>query len=123
VLAALHRSEHEGKPSLRLTDLGEQLIIRPPSVTMMVDRLERLGLVRRETSKSDSRAKEVELTEAGRQLVERVLAAHRAQMDRVFGSLSAAEQAEIKRLLDKISGNLEVMERGLNRSDNGGYPR
>src|SRR6516165_1881415 len=47
VLRNLHRAEQEGLPGLRLTDLSDRLLIRPPSVTGAVDRLERAGLVDR----------------------------------------------------------------------------
>src|SRR5262245_55410997 len=47
VLRQLHRAEQEGLHGLRLTDLSERLLIRPPSVTGVVDRLERAGLVMR----------------------------------------------------------------------------
>src|SRR6516162_1940876 len=76
VLCNLHRAEHEGLPGLRLTDLSDRLLIRPPSVTGVVDRLERAHLVVRDGSPTDSRAKLVALTPPGRALVERVLAGH-----------------------------------------------
>src|SRR5581483_1355777 len=63
VLRTLHRAEQEGRDGLRLTDLSEQLLIRPPSVTGVVDRLERAALVRREESPTDLRAKRVALTD------------------------------------------------------------
>src|SRR4051812_23656610 len=59
VLRTLHRAELEGLPSLRLTDLAERLLIRSPSISGVVDRMERLGLVRREESPTDQRAKYV----------------------------------------------------------------
>src|SRR5262249_22606430 len=100
VLRNLHRAEHEGLPGLRLTDLSERLLVRPPSVTGVVDRLERAGLVERAGSPTDLRAKQVGLTEKGRQLVERVLTVHGAQMDAVLGGLSLPEQIELHRLLE-----------------------
>src|SRR5438552_2577532 len=45
VLRALDRASEDGLPGLRLTDLSQRLLIRPPSVTGVVDRLERAGLV------------------------------------------------------------------------------
>src|SRR5438132_3267939 len=69
VLRNLHRAEMEGLPGLRLTDLSERLLIRPPSVTGVVDRLERGKLVERSGSPTDLRAKRVSLTPRGRQLV------------------------------------------------------
>src|SRR5258707_14625757 len=62
VLRNLHRHEEHGQGGLRLSDLSERLLIRPPSVTTVVDRLERAGLVRRESVPTDLRAKHVVLT-------------------------------------------------------------
>src|SRR4051794_4985740 len=76
VLRTLHRVEQEGVAGLRLTDLSDRLLLRPPSVTGVIDRLERAGLVARDGSPTDLRAKQVALTDQGRQLVERVLAVH-----------------------------------------------
>src|SRR6516225_1734207 len=76
VLINLHRADQEGLPGLRLTDLSERLLIRPPSVTGVVDRLERAGLVARAGSTTDLRAKLVRLTPEGHRLVERVLDVH-----------------------------------------------
>src|SRR5437868_3671173 len=45
VLRALHRAQKENLSSLRLTDLSERLLVRPPSVTGVIDRLQRAGLV------------------------------------------------------------------------------
>src|SRR4051794_15867202 len=73
VLRNLYRAEEEGVPSLRLTDLSGRLIIRPPSVTEVVNRLQRMGLVKRAEVSGDQRAKHVCLTRAGRKLVRRVL--------------------------------------------------
>src|SRR5438445_8374125 len=69
VLRNLHRAEQEGLPGLRLTDLSDRLLIRPPNVTGVVDRLERGGLVVRDGSPFDRRAKQVALTAKGRERV------------------------------------------------------
>jgi DNA-binding MarR family transcriptional regulator len=92
---------------LRLTDLSDRLLIRPPSVTGVVDRLERAGLVVRDESPTDLRAKRVALTGQGRQLVERVLQVHDRQIDLVMGALNANEQAEFHRLLSRLGRHLE----------------
>src|SRR5436853_4320989 len=84
VMRNLHRAEQDGLPGLRLTDLSERLLIRPPSVTGVVDRLERAGLVNRGGSTIDLRAKLVSLSSAGRELMERVLQGHGQQIARVM---------------------------------------
>src|SRR4051794_16191031 len=87
VLRNLHRAEQEGHAGLRLGDLAERLLIRPPSVTTLVDRLERAGLVRRDGVPEDQRAKVVVVTPAGHALLERVLAVHDDQIAAVMGGL------------------------------------
>src|SRR5262245_43600889 len=66
VLKALHRAEQESAGGLRLTDLSERLLVRPPSVTGVVDRLQRAGLVVRGESRGDLRSKPLSLTARGR---------------------------------------------------------
>jgi MarR family 2-MHQ and catechol resistance regulon transcriptional repressor len=107
ILRNLHRAEQDGLPGLRLTDLSERLLIRPPSVTGVVDRLERASLVVRDGSPFDMRAKQVALTAKGRELVERILAVHGRQIDTVLGVLSAVEQTELHRLLSLLERHLE----------------
>jgi DNA-binding MarR family transcriptional regulator len=107
VLRNLHRAHKEGLAGLRLTDLGNRLLITPPSVTGVVDRLERAGLVARDGSPTDLRAKRVSLTREGRHLVERILAVHDRQIDKVLGGLDADERAELQRLLAQLGRHLE----------------
>src|SRR5436305_1742507 len=76
VLRNLHRAEQEGAPGLRLTELSDRLLVRPPSVTGVVDRLERAGLVTRHESTIDLRAKPVGLTAPGRRLAGRAPDVH-----------------------------------------------
>jgi DNA-binding MarR family transcriptional regulator len=107
VLRNLHRAEQDGRPGLRLTDLCAMLLVRPPSVTGVVDRLERAGLVRREGVPTDLRAKQVSLTGRGRQLVRQVLAGHPDQIARVMAGVSPAEEKQLALLLRRVGRHLE----------------
>jgi DNA-binding MarR family transcriptional regulator len=111
VLRSLHRAEDEGLEHLRLTDLGRRLLVRPPSVSTIVDRLERVGLVSRLRAATDQRAKEIALTPAGRKLVKRVLKRHPAQIRAVLGGLDSSEVRVLHRLMDQISAHLQSMDR------------
>src|SRR5262245_60987941 len=95
VLRNLHRAEGEGLPGLRLTDLSDRLLLRPPSVSGVVDRLERAGLVVRGGTPTDLRAKQVGLTAKGRDLVSHILTGHGGQIDAVMAGLSADDQATL----------------------------
>ena len=109
VLRNLHRAEQEGLSGLRLTDLSQRMLIRPPSVTGIADRLERVGLIVRRASETDGRAKQVALTVKGRQLVVEVLTVHQGQIEQVMGGLSADEQEQLDRLLVQLSEHLAVL--------------
>jgi DNA-binding MarR family transcriptional regulator len=107
VLRVLHRGEQEGLAHLRLTDLGDRLLIRPPSVTTVVDRLHRLGLVTRDVSSQDLRAKQISLTDPGRRLVLKILQNHPRHIKMILGGLTGQQQDELRRLLDRLSEQLE----------------
>jgi DNA-binding MarR family transcriptional regulator len=109
ILRTLHRAERDGLPCLRVTDLSDRLLVRAPSVTGAVDRLERAGLVSRDASPDDLRVKQVRLTPRGRRLLGEVLAAHGDQIDAVLAGLSSAEQVKLQRLLDKLGDHLAGM--------------
>jgi DNA-binding MarR family transcriptional regulator len=114
VLRTLHRAEEQGQSGLRLTDLSDRLLIRPPSVTGAIDRLERAGLVVRDGSPTDLRAKQVRLTGKGRQLVEKLLVVHENQIETVLGGLSLDERTELQRLLRQLGNHLEILlEQGI----------
>jgi DNA-binding MarR family transcriptional regulator len=109
VLRVLHRGEEQGTHGLRLTDLGDRLLIRAPSVTGAVDRLQRMGLVQRKTSSRDLRAKHVSLTLAGHRLIKRVEEHRPEQIATVLGGLSGEEQMALRQLLDRLGAHLERM--------------
>ena len=120
VLRNLHRAEEEGVRELRLTDLAGRLLVRPPSVTGIIDRLERAGLVARGEVRSDLRSKRISLTSAGRNVVKQVLRGHEHRIDALMAGLSADEQEELRRLLVKLAGHLEgLSELGLPAADPG----
>ena len=109
VLRVLDRQLQEGNERIRLVDLSELLLIQPPSVTGVVDRLEKMGLVVREGSPSDLRSKYLRLTEEGRSLVAQIVKGHEVQVAHVLAGLNAREQREFKKLLEKLSAHLEEL--------------
>lgn len=109
VLRVLHRAEEDGQAGLRLAELGDRLLIRPPSVTGVVDRLERMGLVSRRAAPDDRRARHVRLTAAGRQLLERSLLCHGRRTQSLMSGLTAAEQKSLGVMLEKLCAHLEAM--------------
>ena len=110
ILRQLHRAERQGKPGLRLADLGRRLLVQPPSVTGLVDRLERLGFVMRIPSHDDQRGKQAQLTPTGRRLVQRILKRHPTQIRAFLAGLDHREQSELGRLMEKLPAHLESLD-------------
>jgi DNA-binding MarR family transcriptional regulator len=67
---------------LTIGDLSERLQVKHHSTVNIVDRLVARKLVRRNTSPHDRRARHLELTPAGRNLIDRLAAAHREEIRR-----------------------------------------
>ncbi len=111
-LRVLYRAEEEGTVGLRPVDLCRRLLVRPPSITGLIDRLRRLGYVRSLSSSTDARGKEIRLTARGGALVERILEGHSAQIAAVMGGLDAAGQQQLDLLLRRLAEHLESMVEG-----------
>jgi DNA-binding MarR family transcriptional regulator len=109
VLRVLYRAEGEGFAGLRLTDLGDRLLIRPPSVTAVVGRLQHLGLVARQPAPDDQRARQISLTPAGRKLVDRVMADHARRVEAVLAGLSMEEQKYLFTMLEKLGAHVTAL--------------
>jgi len=97
VLEALH---HLGP--LHPRQLGEKLLRSSGNITLVLDNLEKHGLVRREREVDDRRYVTVHLTPQGRELIRKVFPRHVADVVRVFSALTPAEQEELGRLCRKL---------------------
>ncbi len=78
------------------------------TVTGMVSTLEHYGYVRKFQSPEDGRVILVELTEKGKALEEPVGAISGRLLEKVYGTMPAADREILARLLMQIRGNLEA---------------
>jgi DNA-binding MarR family transcriptional regulator len=69
-----------GRDHVSVRELAERLHLRHHSAVGLVDRLARRGLVRRARSQADRRRAEVRLTARGEALIQRLSAAHLAEL-------------------------------------------
>src|SRR5690606_40286284 len=79
--------------ALPLGKIGERLMVHPTSVTNTIDRLERQGFVRRRPNPRDGRGTLAEITDAGREVVERA-SRDRPATERGLGGYSQAGPGE-----------------------------
>lgn len=83
--------------------LADFLGIDRSSVSGLIDRAERRGLVARRTSAEDARVTTVELTAAGVQLGLQVAATVNARVEELLTGLSASERPGLVRLAESIT--------------------
>jgi DNA-binding MarR family transcriptional regulator len=83
--------------------LAEALLIPKPSVTMYTKRLEAAGLVKREIDAADLRRHRLSLTADGRKAMTKGLALLATTFGGRMGRLTAAQQTELKVLLEKLT--------------------
>jgi DNA-binding MarR family transcriptional regulator len=88
------------EPSMH--QLATLLELDKSSVTGLVDRAERRGLVRRTVAVEDRRAFRVSLTDLGRSLVDQVAAEFQDELGRMLADLSTAEQAALSSLASRV---------------------
>lgn len=100
VLVVLHQHGEGVAPS----KLAEKAGVTRATVSAMLQRLERDGLVELSAAPGDGRSKVVRLTEAGAELMARILPPHYLRVSRLMEKLSEQEQKELIRLLDKLGG-------------------
>lgn len=83
-------------------ELAATLIMPKATVTVYLKRLEAAGFVRREIDPSDLRRHRLLLTPAGREAAAAGLGLLSDEFDQRLGRLSAAQQKDLKNLLEKI---------------------
>lgn len=97
---ALEALYHVGP--LHQCDLGQKLLRTSGNVTMVVDNLEKRGLVRRERGQEDRRFVTVHLTDAGERLIRDIFPRHAKRIIEEMSVLSSVEQEELGRLCRKL---------------------
>jgi MarR family 2-MHQ and catechol resistance regulon transcriptional repressor len=76
-------------------ELATKLLKSARNITMVVDNLEKRGLVRRERSSQDRRYIDVHITEDGKELFQRVFPKIKAEILEEMGILSVVEQEQL----------------------------
>jgi len=93
------------------SQLSAALLVSSGTMTSRLDRLERLGLIRRVPNPEDRRSVEIELTPEGVRLVDAAVSAHVAAEQAMLAPLSTRERQQLDRLMIKLAGGLRASVR------------
>lgn len=91
-------------------ELARRARVEQPTMAEALARMERDGLVRRETNPEDRRGSLVSLTASARAKVPRAMAAMARGQDEALAGLDAADRATLLRLLRRVAENLGADE-------------
>jgi DNA-binding MarR family transcriptional regulator len=106
---ALHRLLYNVKrhPGCRQVELAEWLEVTPVTVGRMIDRLEKLGLVRREDEPGDRRVSRVFVSPNAGPLLAQIDATAEQTRERAFRGMSTAQRVALLGALAQLRDNLQ----------------
>ena len=99
LLTVLNRLNSE---NVSQRQLGRELYVSFPNITVMLSRLENSGLIRRRSNPDDGREKFVGLTRDGRALLHRIWKVHQEQLEQAMLGLNNRERLQLAGLLNKM---------------------
>jgi len=98
-------------------DLADALHVARPTLTKMLNSMEKAGLVRRRADAADARLTRVELTDAGRAEEKQMRTAAGEYINATIATLPADDRRELARLLEEFGASIEraavVREAGI----------
>lgn len=87
-------------------ELVAELLLKPATLTLILQRMERDGLIERRPDPADQRVSRVFLTEKGKKLREPVLRALRKREAEILEGFTAEEKETLRCLLSRVRDNL-----------------
>lgn len=96
---------------LSLSELSEKIRAQNSTVTGIIDRMEREGLVVRERSKEDRRVVYIKLTTKGRQIARDIPVEPMELFRSALETLTAQEMRELLRIMTKVAKRVRVVAR------------
>ncbi|MGW5309557.1 MarR family winged helix-turn-helix transcriptional regulator [Nocardia thailandica] len=96
--------ELDGPQPLRMSDLGERVVLSRTRVSRLVTELESHGLVRRDSNPADGRSAVVGITDEGRDRLRAAAPHYLAAVERRFAGLDDETVAALSTTLRKILG-------------------
>jgi DNA-binding MarR family transcriptional regulator len=99
----------EGLGDLSLSDLSERIRAQNSTVTGIIDRMEREGLVARARSTEDRRVVHIKLTERGAKIASQIAVEPMEIFRTALESLSPGEMRDLLKILTKIARRVQTI--------------
>lgn len=97
ILEALY---HKGRQTVR--EVSDAVLINTGSITYVIDKLETKGYLERTNCKDDRRVVYIQITEAGKKLMEEIFPKHQQVIEKIFENVSTEEKEIFIDVLKRI---------------------
>ena len=105
VLVYIQLTESKGIEANQV-DIEKEFNLKNPTVTGLINRLEEKGYIKRVRSDKDKRYNKLELTESGREILNKGKRKAQENEEKLLKILTDDEIKELKRILTKIVNNI-----------------
>lgn len=93
-----------------ISEVSERFEITPAAASQLVDKLVQSGLIRREEDPHDRRAKCLNLTDKGRNLIQRKMEERYRWLDQLAEKLTSEERAKVAEAMDIMTRAAKELE-------------
>ncbi|MBU3159574.1 MarR family transcriptional regulator [Clostridium frigoris] len=100
--AVLEILYHKG--DLRISEIIEKILSTGGNMTVVIDNLAKVNLVKRCTDPKDRRVNLISITDEGRRLISDIFPKHVENINEIFSNLTSEEKMNLISLLKKLSG-------------------
>ena len=97
---------HKGRQTIQ--QIGNKILISSGSMTYVIDKLEQKGVLKRTDCPNDRRAIFIVLTDAGLDLMNKIMPVHQGLIDDMFASLNQEEEETLVKLLKRVGERTEI---------------
>ena len=98
------------KGAFSISEVSERFEITPAAASQLVDKLVQSGFIQREEDPKDRRSKLLNLTDKGRDLLQRGNQERNRWVDKLAGKLTADEQAKVSEALNIMTDAVKELE-------------
>jgi len=108
--AVLELLYHKGAQPLQ--QIGGKILLASGSITYVVDKLEKKGLLERRACPNDRRVTHAQITDKGQQLIEEIFPPHQEKINEIVSVLTDEEKKLVTELLKKVGFHANDLMKG-----------
>ena len=96
---------------MQVKELADGIGVSTPTATGLLERMKKQGLVKKHTSTMDARARMIQITEKGKELLAAILPEHYGRVSEMARNLSEKERDTLISLLARFGKDMETSPR------------